>query len=573
MGLSTGSSDILQGRVAHAAVTALYVATNGSDTNPGTPAQPLKSITRSSVLATPGTIVHVAPGTYDGVIRTNASGTADARIVYISDTKWGAQIRNSSGIKQNSLWYNTGSYLDIVGFDIGSTPACSSQQGIGDSGHHIRVFNNRIHDIDPCSLGGAGINFGSDSPNGTNYLSSDNEAFGNLIDNMGSYNLNPTPTNPAFGLAHGIYAPEARLKVYNNIISRVVGWGIQLNHYATNDVVANNIVMLAADGGIINGSRDAGCSKLLPNGNAGSVINNNILFRNRVGIAAQNDKDPVTGQMCTVTGASYADNLFFGSTVANFGSPLGYPVEAIPVRTIVADPQFVNYTGNALTGDYRLKSTSPAIDSGTLASAPSVDVLGAPRPQGGGVDVGAFEYAPATPPSPTPQPTPSATPTATPSAGGSMTLGNSTPGKSFDSGESNHLNGYRFLQGALGGHVRSISVFVGPVDAAPSNQYQVAMYSDNNRAPGGLIAISNVGTLRANAWNTLAISASVQPNTAYWLVYNSNGTRDSVNNLAIAPSSSGSAMAIAAHFTTWPQTVGAVAEYPFVGSIYATVSP
>jgi hypothetical protein len=58
---------------------------------------------------------------------------------------------------------------------------------------------------------------------------------------------------------------------------------------------------------------------------------------------------------------------------------------------ISSEPLFVNYQANG-TGDYRLSSSSPAIDRGTSASAPKIDLALVARPRGAAVDVGAYEY-------------------------------------------------------------------------------------------------------------------------------------------------------------------------------------
>lgn len=50
---------------------------------------------------------------------------------------------------------------------------------------------------------------------------------------------------------------------------------------------------------------------------------------------------------------------------------------------------FVNPSGG--TGDYHLKSTSPAIDAGSSLLAPSIDKDGISRPQGAGFDLGCYE--------------------------------------------------------------------------------------------------------------------------------------------------------------------------------------
>ena len=60
--------------------------------------------------------------------------------------------------------------------------------------------------------------------------------------------------------------------------------------------------------------------------------------------------------------------------------------------TITSDAQFVNYQQDG-SGDYHLKSTSPAIDAGTPVGAPSTDFDGNPRPQGKGYDIGPYEYS------------------------------------------------------------------------------------------------------------------------------------------------------------------------------------
>ncbi len=46
---------------------------------------------------------------------------------------------------------------------------------------------------------------------------------------------------------------------------------------------------------------------------------------------------------------------------------------------------------NVLAGDFRLHATSPCLDSGTSNGAPTTDLRGVARPQGAGVDMGAYE--------------------------------------------------------------------------------------------------------------------------------------------------------------------------------------
>jgi len=55
---------------------------------------------------------------------------------------------------------------------------------------------------------------------------------------------------------------------------------------------------------------------------------------------------------------------------------------------LAGTPRFVN----PWAGDFRLHSGSPGIDAGTSSGAPVTDILGRSRPQGGGVDMGAYEH-------------------------------------------------------------------------------------------------------------------------------------------------------------------------------------
>ena len=152
------------------------------------------------------------------------------------------------------------------------------------------------------------------------------------------------------------------------------------------------------------------------------------------------------------------------------------------------------------------------------------------------------------------------------------TLGLSSIGSAVDGGDSNFLNGSKVTVGATGVSVTGISVYVGAVDAAPNNQYQVAIYTDQNGVPGTLVASSTSGTLTPNAWNTRPLAAPLQANTSYWLMYNTNGRSAAVNNMYYKASSAGqgaySKSKVA--FGSWPTPFGAATLTNGVYSLYTT---
>jgi hypothetical protein len=152
--------------------------------------------------------------------------------------------------------------------------------------------------------------------------------------------------------------------------------------------------------------------------------------------------------------------------------------------------------------------------------------------------------------------------------GGPTILGYNTIGAQTDEGDQNYMNGSRFITGPSGQTVTSMSVYMKGV-AGPSS-YQMAIYTDNAGVPGTLVANTGNGTLTANAWNTLPVSASLAGNTAYWLMYNTNGN----NNLSFdtGTANHGGWSSNGTPFGTWPITFGPVVRHNFRFSIYASSS-
>ena len=152
------------------------------------------------------------------------------------------------------------------------------------------------------------------------------------------------------------------------------------------------------------------------------------------------------------------------------------------------------------------------------------------------------------------------------------TLGLSSIGSAVDTGDSNYLNGSKVTVGATSVTVNGLRVYVGSVDTAPNNQYQVAIYTDQNGTPGTLVASSTAGTLTPNAWNTRPLVAQLQANTSYWLMYNTNGRTEAVNNMCynLGSAGQGAYSTSRVSFGSWPTTFGAATLTKGAYSLYAT---
>jgi hypothetical protein len=159
----------------------------------------------------------------------------------------------------------------------------------------------------------------------------------------------------------------------------------------------------------------------------------------------------------------------------------------------------------------------------------------------------------------------------TPVDAAANTIGYSTVGKRTDSNDSNCINASRFTMGGSGGSIASVSVRVGKIASSPSNQFQVAVYSDNNGTPGNLITSSASKALTANTWNTVSLATYLSANTAYWLAYNTNGNNGSVNDLLCDNTSTYQSAYTSASFGKWPSSMGSITKQWIVFSIYATI--
>lgn len=379
-----------------------FVSTTGSDSNDGSAERPWATITHASQALTPGTdgaIVHVAEGNYtipatpscasnsaSCGVRTERSGTASAPITYISDRQWGAKLTAPGA---SITWYNSGDYVQIIGFEIVGTS--SSNFGIMSEAAFGKIVGNDIHSI-PVTTGcatnysGGGIFFG--------YLNMahDNDALSNRIHHIGPQSADGLAASAyCTGMILGIAYNQPRGKIQNNILFQIDGWGIGTWHMASDLQITNNLIFQA--GHVTNTGAAVG-GGLFMNGenNVGvhdrTTVANNI-FRNIRGRAIAEWQNVGANN-------AYINNLVFGNTQ-------NFDIQSTTVQgTISADPLMVGYDGSG-TGNYKLKSTSPARDAGTLSCAggsvtnvctPSDDFAGFTRAYDASLDIGPYEWHP-----------------------------------------------------------------------------------------------------------------------------------------------------------------------------------
>jgi len=414
------------------AATNYYVATTGSDSATGTSSQPWRTISKAVKMAKPGTTIHVAPGTYNESVWISTSGKPGAPITLVSDQKWGAHIIGTiapppiPGANYKPAVDIRGGYINFVNFAVSAPQGDLGIMVTGAHGvaSHDRIIGNDVYDVSgPCkrgecspshTAGGAGIALS----NTTDNLNHDDDVIGNRVHDIGD------PLNPQNAdLVHGIYIElggdleypaqaDYSAKVQNNLIYRIEGDGITSWHCTSHAIVTNNTVFEAGVHGILLSSSYRDC-KIGDKGkpNADSVVANNIVVRN--GWHAVCAPQIVRAHLCLrkdfgggcgiavghALRARILNNLSNDNRCHSSNSGIIAISDPATARDVASDniigikPLFVNYRADG-SGDYHLRSGSPAIDHGTNLDAPSTDFDGTHRPQGAGYDIGAYEYIP-----------------------------------------------------------------------------------------------------------------------------------------------------------------------------------
>jgi hypothetical protein len=282
----------------------LYVATAGSDSNPGTSSAPFKTIAKASQAATPGTIVHVAPGVYPGGFQTTQNGSESRRIRYVSDRKWGARIVPPPNSENDTAWDNRGSYIEIDGFEIDATNAPKKGgitwlTGIYNGGSYNVIKNNHIHHI--ARKAGCTSNGGSAINSDHYYRGVGSDIVNNVVHHIG---------HEGCRYIQGIYVSTSG-SVMNNLVYQIGAAAIHLWHDA-NDVTIKNNTVFGSEYGIIVGGGDF-YHRREPADNI--RVSNNIVFDNAYGISEQGSVGHNN---------SYRDNMVYQNAI-NWSLKTGKP--------------------------------------------------------------------------------------------------------------------------------------------------------------------------------------------------------------------------------------------------------
>ena len=320
-----------------------YVATTGSDSNPGTLASPWRNVQKAFDTLQPGQRALVRAGTYAESLDMARAGTAAAPIT-VENYPGERPIVNGGGQRPLEV-SSSGAYFRLRGFILQNSPY-NSGGNVDLYGHHLEISGNEVRNAQD-----QGIYSDEDSHHA--------QILGNWIHHNGQGVIHQS---------HGIYLQGNDHLVANNVIhDHVEGFGIQVYDRNSRSIITANTVTGAGHSGIVVGG-SGGVDNI-------RVVNNVFAFNAHYGISHDSS--------CPT--ASRADhNVVFGNPWGQTqGGCSGLDYSGGNRTT---DPLFVNYAGR----DLHVNAGSPAVDYALPEFSPGGDFDGRARPQAA-PDSGAFE--------------------------------------------------------------------------------------------------------------------------------------------------------------------------------------
>jgi parallel beta-helix repeat protein len=400
---------LLPARLSHASGNRYYVATNGSDSNPGTESLPFKTVQKAADIVKAGDTVLVRGGRYAGFGRTNLHGAPGAPIIFKAAP--GQKVTLDRHLTPPRVCAviclgRVASYLVFDGFEITDTdPELDKIRRLNlkdpaDLATYLAWHSNRENRLKAASRSN-GVRMESD-PEQSHHITFQNlEVHRVHIGFSGGIDFGQFLNNHVYDLpkSYGWYVAGDRNVWRGNRVHHTI-FGFHLRVRVTNAVIEQNLIY--SNGGTYYQAQQVKTTGagIWTSSGQNSMIRNNVIFDNKLGY----------GGLALQAGSNSKiyNNTFYGNKVGI--SVKGHDVTiqnnilydndkdindkgsgTVISNNLSTNPRFVNASG----GDFHLTPGSPAIDAGISLPEVAIDFECTSRPQGRSYDIGADELGPA----------------------------------------------------------------------------------------------------------------------------------------------------------------------------------
>ena len=432
------------------AVTYYVSAANGSDSNSGSLSRPFRTIQRALDSLATGDDVIIESGRYAETPRLRDSSGTASNYITIS-AKSGADVSiealNDPEDPSAAFLIEDSNYVRLEGIRING----SRRHGIGVfNSNHIELLNNTTYNTGKSGIRARYINNilldGNDVSRAVQREIQESVSLSNIDGFVIRNNfVHDRPRNDSLQQAGGVGRGGEGIdvkdgsrngKIHDNRVDGIEGkFGIYVDAYdvdSYNIEVFNNVVTNSGCGFVFsteNGSSTSGYLrnvKVYNNVSAGNRCG--MYFGNHGGDSSRLDQVRRVENIEIVNNTIYGNGLSGGGGGIDIGNPylvglkiknnlifdnqsgqirLSGGLTALPAGTVIENnlvrgnsgsrPVGQNLSGNpgvqnAAAGDFRLTAASAAIDAGQQSDAPATDLRKISRPQGAGIDIGAYEF-------------------------------------------------------------------------------------------------------------------------------------------------------------------------------------
>jgi hypothetical protein len=325
----------------------------------------------------PGDTVIVQDGAYTGsaesVVTLGRSGAADQWITFRAENEWGAVLDGQDFTTVHGVLLLDGvGYIRFEGLQVQRTMA--SGFAAGDETHDIYYYRNLLHDIGRICSDAMGDHVGFRDKRTSVRMVYDS----NVLHTIGRLHLSPgcVPFTTNYqNHDDGMSLHGHGIKIINNVFSDFrSGWAIQSSGGASDWLIANNTFAFP------NPNREG--QIVLWQDNTNFTIANNIFYQ-PAGAAIVLTPCSSKTNVIVRNNISTADMILDTDTGRNRCQSVELAYNRASADPRMVDPERLNF---------RLTKDSLALDIGEASLSPVVDHDGAPRPQGKGYDIGAFEF-------------------------------------------------------------------------------------------------------------------------------------------------------------------------------------